>query len=174
MLRVTPWDICKAHLIPFERDIVHATKRVLQLSDDEIQPQHVRQMQLPERSSGLGVVHYGEMHASAAFVTAMALADSALRDGPHALRPFHTKQDPELRRLYKSVTQSLPEVAEPPPAKGTTPTPAQIITTQFPKLQRRVTQALAVHSHTQLHAEMAEVPATATIGARMVTARGQA
>ena len=156
MLRVTPWDICKAHLIPFERDIVHATKRVLQLSDDEIQPQHVRQMQLPERSSGLGVVHYGEMHASAAFVTAMALADSALRDGPQALRPFHTKQDPELRRLYKSVTQSLPEVAEPPPPQGTTPTPAQVITNKLPKLQRRVTQAIS--SHAQLHAKIEEVP----------------
>ena len=101
VLRVTPWDICKAHLIPLERDIVDATKRVLRLSEGEIQPRHVRQLQLPERLSGFGLVHYTETHANASFVTAAALADTALRDGPRALRPFRTSQAPELWRLYE-------------------------------------------------------------------------
>ena len=53
------------NIIPTKRDIVDATKRVLRFSDGEIQPPHVRQMLLPERLSGFGLVHYSEMHANA-------------------------------------------------------------------------------------------------------------
>jgi hypothetical protein len=152
LLRVTPWAQLQRHLPALETRILQAAQHIVGLSDSEVEPHHRQQLQLPHRHGGMGLVHFSEPLADAAFVSAAAHCDHVLAGGPACFLPSFGGSEGLFAQALERVSHAVPLVE---------PGTQWLESRELHGVQAFVSRELAARAHSELLDVLAHLSADA-------------
>lgn len=99
--RVTPWRLLKDATLGLEDKASQAAFTIMQRPlDDDVKK---GQLSLPLRFGGMGLRNTSELEAHAAYLSAVAVTEHAMRAGPQTYRPFSGPFAPELTHVWQAI-----------------------------------------------------------------------
>lgn len=137
LLRVVDWELLRSPFQQLNSRLIAAVQSIAELGDGDLRPEQRKLLHLPHRKGGFAMQRFSQDTADAAFLSAAALADNAMAQGPEQFRPFSNAGAAGLRTAWARIQQEYPEVC---PRE----LPPDVLVRHFlPGLQRTLSRALA-------------------------------
>jgi len=142
--RVVPWELVSAAVGRLQTRTASAAGTIAEhpLSDAKL----ATQLTLPLRHGGMGIVLTSAAEAQAAYLSAAAVADTAVHDGPARFRPFAGVLAAGLQQAWTDLRAAAPDSWTDAPAQTT----ADCIQKTLPGVQRVFSRVVADRRHAEL------------------------
>ena len=142
--RVVPWEHISAAIGKLQTRTASAASAIAghPLSDST----QATQLTLPLRHGGMGILVTSAAEAQAAFLSAAAVAETAVHDGPAQFRPFAGALAAGLQQAWTDLRTAAPDSWTDAPALTT----AECIRKTLPGVQRVFSRVIADRRHAEL------------------------
>jgi hypothetical protein len=140
--RLAPWPIVEAATLQAESKALRTTLQIMRRPDHD----DARQLTLPLRFGGMGIQSTNASTAHAAFLSAAAMTEIALHDGPPQFRPFNGASAQGLTQTWQTL-HAEGDGLWPPEALDIN---EECIATVLPRAQGTVSRHVAARNHEAL------------------------